>query len=140
MKTNLDKFYKTNPTYEKEGVNFVLVEEDKANEVEEISMVVRRFNSSNPRVKAAMAAYYKPYARMIELGTLPQEKSDEITIRLFIDVCLVSWKGIRDESGKEIEFNKENAFSLLKSLPDMFESIWKYANNFENFKEEVGNS
>ena len=140
MKTNLDRFYKTNPTYEKEGVNFVLVEEDKANGVEEISMVVRRFNSSNPRVKAAMAAYYKPYTRMIELGTLPQEKSDEITIRLFIDVCLVSWKGIRDESGKEIECNKDNAFSLLKSLPDMFESIWKYANSFESFKEEVGNS
>lgn len=132
MKTNLDKDFKTDSKAENEGIIFELNEK--------VSFKVRRFVSTNPRVKAAMAAYYKPYARMIEMGTMPQEKSDEITIKLFIDVCLVSWEGLEDGEGKPIEFTKENAFQVLKSLPVMFEAVWKYANNFENFKEDLGNS
>lgn len=132
MKTNLDKDFKTNEAFEKEGINMDM--NDK------VSFKVRRFNASNPRVKAAMATYYKPYARMIEMNTLPQEKSDEITIRLFVDVCLVSWTGLEDGNGAEIPFTKENAFLVLKSLPDVFATLWKNANDFTNFKEELGNS
>ena len=90
MKTNLDSTFKTNKTYEQEGVDFVIRPEDKEKNIPETSFRVRRFNAQNPRVKAAMAAYYKPYARLIELGTLPDEKANEIAIRLFIDICLVS--------------------------------------------------
>lgn len=132
MKTNLDKVFKTNQTFEKEGVDFAV--NDKT------SFRIRRFNASNPRVKSAMATYYKPYARQIELGTMPQEKSDEIMIKLFIDVCLVSWEGVEDENGKPIPMTKENALELFKSLPDLFQSLYAHANNFENYKDEVGNS
>lgn len=132
MKTNLDKLFKTNSDLEREGVDFAI--DDKT------SFRLRRFNGQNPRVKAAMAAYYKPYARQVELGTLPQEKSDEISILLFIDVCLASWQGVEDENGKELPFNKENAVKIFKSLPDLFNTLWAHANNFENYKESVGNS
>lgn len=132
MKTNLDKLFKTSSTLERDGVDFALDEKT--------SFRVRRFNSQNHRVKAAMASYYKPYARQVELGTLPQEKSTEITMKLFIDVCLVSWEGVEDENEQPIECNKENALKLFKSLPDLFEALWKYANDFENYKEDLGNS
>lgn len=132
MKSNLHKHFKTNSVLEKEGVDFAL--DDKT------SFKVRRFNAQNPRVKAAMAAYHKPYARQIEMGTLPIEKSDEITIKLFIDVCLVSWEGVEDEKGQPIEYTKENAITLFKELPDLFDTLWKYANDFASFKEDVGNS
>jgi len=140
MESNLDSMFKTNKTLEKEGVDFVIREENKEEKIGEISFRVRRFNASNPRVKAAMAAYYKPYARMIELGTLPQDKTDEINIKLFVDVCLVSWAGVEDKNGAPIEFSKDNAIKLLKGLPDMFDTLWKYANDFANYKEELGNS
>lgn len=132
MKTNLDRLFKTNASLERDGVDFAI--DDKT------SFRVRRFNSQNPRVKAAMAAYYKPYARQVELGTLPPEKSDEITMKLFIDVCLASWEGVLDEDGNPIELTKENALALFKSLPDLFDTLWKHANNFENYKEDLGNS
>lgn len=132
MKTNLDKLFKTDATLERDGVDFAL--DDKT------SFRVRRFNSQNPRVKAAMASYYKPYARQVELGTLPQEKSSEITMKLFIDVCLASWEGVEDEKGNPIECNKDNALKLFKALPDLFETLWKYANDFANYKEDLGNS
>lgn len=131
MKTNLDKFYKTNPELEQNGVDFAI--DDK------VSFKIRRFNSQNPRVKAAMAAYYKPFSRQIEMGTLPQEKGDEITMKLFIDVCLAGWTGVEDDAGKPIEFTKENALKLFKSLPDLFSTLWGYANSFESYKEDLGN-
>lgn len=132
MKTNLDKLFKTSTTLQTEGVDFAI--DDKT------SFKVRHFNASNPRVKAAMASHYKPYARQIELGTLPQEKTDEITIKLFVDVCLVSWSGVEDDQGKPIEFTKENAQKLFKGLPALFEALWKHANDFANYKEDLGNS
>lgn len=131
MGTNLDKFFKASSELESEGVDFDI--DDK------ISFKVRRFGSNNPRIKAALASYYKPYARQVEMGTLAAEKSLEINIKLFIDCCLVSWTGIEDENGVAIEFNKENALKLFKGLPDLFETLWKHANTFENYKEEVGN-
>lgn len=132
MKTNLDSTFKTNSVLEKEGVDFAIDEKT--------SFKIRRFNAQNPRIKAAMAAHYKPYARQMEMGTLPPEKSNEITMLLFIDVCLVSWTGLEDDKGQPIEFSKEKAKELFKSLPDLFETLWKYANDFESYREDLGNS
>lgn len=131
MKTNLDKLFKTDRNLELEGVEFAI--DDKT------SFRVRHFAGNNPRVKAAMAAYYKPYARQIELGTLEQEKSDEITVKLFVDTCLVSWKGVEID-GQAVECTKENAVALFKSLPMLFDSLWKHCNDFQNYREDLGNS
>lgn len=131
MKTNLDKFFKTDETLSADGVDFFI--DDKT------SFKVRHFNEQNPRIKAAMARYYKPHARQIELGTLPQEKTAEINRLVFIDTCLVSWTGVEDESGESIECNKENAVALFKRLPALFDALWKHANDFHNYKEDLGN-
>lgn len=140
MKTNLDKLFKTDETLAKDGVSFVIQGKDEVNGVEEISFLVRHFNEDNPRVKAAMTKYYKPYARQIELGSLAQDKAADINRSIFIDVCLVSWEGVADESGKKIEFNKENAMALFKRLPALFDALWKHSHDFQNYKEDVGNS
>lgn len=138
MKSNLDSVFKTNKKFEQDGVDFVV--KGAEDDAPDVAFRLRRFVSSNPRVKAAMAAYYKPYARQIEMNTLPVEKSDELGIRLFVDVCLVSWSGVLDENKQPIECNKENALQLFKSLPDLFGTLQKYANDFESYKDEVGNS
>lgn len=131
MKSNLEKLFKTDKTLESEGVDFAV--DDKT------SFRVRHFTPSNPRVKSAMAAYYKPYARQIDLGTLDQNKSDEIQVKIFIDTCLVSWEGV-ELDGQPLEFSKENAITLFKSLPALFDVLWKYANDFQNYREDLGNS
>ena len=132
MKSNLDKFFKTNEDLSNNGVEFAIDEET--------SFTVRHFNDQNPRIKAAMTKYYKPHARQIELGTLPQEKTAEINRLVFIDTCLVSWKGVEGEDGQPIECNKENAMALFKRLPALFDALWKHANEFQNYKEDLGNS
>jgi len=144
MKSNLHGTFGTNKVFEQEGVDFVVkgeeVIESTGEKLPEVSFRLRRFVSSNPRVKSAMAQYYKPFARQIDMGTLPAEKGDELAIRLFIDVCLVSWAGVLDEKNQPIECTKENAYKLFKELPDLFGTLQKYANDFESYKDDVGNS
>lgn len=131
MKTNLDKFFKTNDDLAKNGVDFALDEKT--------SFRLRHFNATNPRVKAAVAAHYKPYARQIDLGTLDQDTQNSIQIKLFIDISLVGWQGVEIDD-KEVECTPENAFKLFKALPTLFDTLWKYANDHTNYKEDLGNS
>ena len=138
MKTNLDADFKTNPNLEKEGVDIVIRERTDANPVA-LSFRVRRFNSTNPRVKAAMAAYYKPHARQIDMGTLDPSISEEINRKVFVDVCLASWEGVEGD-GVPLECNRENALNLFRHLPDLFDTLWRAANSMENYKEVLGNS
>ncbi len=131
MKTNLDGMFKTDIELEKNGVWFMLNEKT--------GFLVRAFKAHNPRVKSAMAIHYKPYARQIEMGTLDISKQHEINVKLFLDVCLVDWKGIEID-GKDAACTKEVAAQFFISLPELFDTLWKYANDFNNYKEDVGNS
>lgn len=131
MKTNLDKFFKTDENLEKNGLWMDL--DSKT------GFLVRHLGQNNPRVKAAFAQHYKPFARQIELGTLESEKNTEIQQKLFIDICLADWKGV-EVDGKELTCTPENAAKLFKRLPALFETLWKYATDYTNYKEDVGNS
>lgn len=131
MKTNLDALFKTDPKLELDGQDCPIAEG--------VSIRVRRLNANNPKTKAAMATWHKPYARQIEMGTLPKEKQDEILMGLFIDMCLVSWEGILDENDKPIECNPKNALDLFKRLPVVFDAVYQFSQNYENYKESVGN-
>jgi len=137
MRTNLDKFFKTDKKAQEDGVDFVIRE--VSDEHEELSFRVRHLTQTNPRVKAAFAQHYKPFARLVELGTLPPEKELEINTKIFIDICLVSWKGVEID-GKPAECNKENAMQLFRELPELFEQLWKHANDFTHYRVELGNS
>lgn len=131
MESNLDKLFKTDDGLEKNGVWFDLSSET--------GFLLRPYKGSNPRVKAAMARYYKPYARQVELGTLDRAIEDEIQIKMFIDICLVDWKGV-SSAGKDIPCNPENALKIFTKLPDLFDTLWRHATDFKNYKEELGNS
>jgi hypothetical protein len=133
MKTNLHSLFSSNKDYEKDGVEFVISNT--------CSMVVRRFGGANvERVKSANAKYYKPYARIIQNGAMPEDQQRSLMIRAFVDACIVSWKGVCDDEGKEIPFTIDNAVKLFTELDELFESIFEYANDVKTYKEDVGNS
>lgn len=131
MKTNLDKFFKTNENLEKNGVWF-----DISNDV---GFLLRPFKQTNPRIKAAMASHYKPFARQIEMNSLSLEKQLEININVFIDVCLADWKGVEIDD-KPVECTPDNARKFFTALPDLFDTLWKHASDFNNYREDLGNS
>lgn len=131
MKSNLDKLYKTSDALEKDGVWMDISDET--------GFLVRPFSETNPRVKAAMATHYKPFARQIQMNTLDLKKNLEINVRLFVEICLVDWKGVEID-GKQVEFSKELAVPFLCGLPQLFNQLWKHANDYENYREDLGNS
>lgn len=133
MKTNLDLFYKSDQDLEKNGVWFDV--QDKSGP----AFLVRPFKASNPRIKAAMAKYYKPFARQIENDQLSLEKQREININLFLDVCLVEWKNVQID-GEEVVYSREAAFKLFTELPELFDTLFRYAQDFKSYKADLGNS
>lgn len=133
MKTNLHSLFSSNKDFERDGVEFVISST--------CSMVVRRFGGANAeKVKAANAKYYKPYARLIQNNAMPEDQQTALMIRAFVDACIVSWKGVEDEEGKELPFTIDNAVKLFTELPELFESVFEYANDVKTYKEDLGNS
>lgn len=127
MKTNLDRIFKTDADVEKTGVWFMVSDET--------GFLVLPFRPTNSRMKAAMATHFKPFARQIDLGTLDSEKEREIMVKIFVNACLVDWKGVEIE-GKITPFSKEVAIGFLMRLPELYSTLIDYASDFKNFKEE----
>jgi hypothetical protein len=131
MKTNLDQFFKMDDQASKEGVWLAISDETQ--------FLVKPFKRTNPQIKKALEVHYKPYARQIEMKTLPADKSLEIEIKVFVHSCLVTWKGVEIE-GEIKEYDAELAIELFKSLPELFDTLTQYAEDTSNYKEVVGNS
>lgn len=134
MKSNLDKYYKTDKALEEEGQWFWITPD-------EIGFRCRPFQQTNPRVKAAMAVHYKPHARQIDLGTISVEKNLEIQVKLFLDISLVDWLGVEID-GKVTPYKdmvKEQIVKFLVDRPALFKELWDHANDHKNYIEDLGN-
>lgn len=129
MKTNLDGLFKTDATIEKDGIWFDVSETT--------GFRMRRFNDRNPKVKAALAKHHKPYARQIELGSLAADKERDIFTKLFVDSCLMDWKGVEID-GEMKDFDRNLAIKFFTALPELQQTLFDYAKDFANFKEEYG--
>lgn len=133
MKTNLDSLFKTDSNLEKEGIWFDVSIG--------ISFKLKRFGGANSvKVSQSMAKYHKPFAKLIEAKKLSEEETTEIMAKVFVDCCLVDWKGVTNEEGKEIECNFDNAVQLFKSLPELFNTLFQYCQGVDSFREDLGNS
>ncbi len=131
MKTNLDALFKTDKKCESEGIWFDVSSE--------IGFLIKRFGGANsPKVKAAMARLYKPYARMIENDTMPEEDQRRIIIKVFVDSSMLDWKGVEID-GVETKFSTDVAIKFLEGLPVLFDNLMKYASDYSNYKVDVGN-
>ncbi len=130
MKTNLDKFFKTNEEQEKNGVWYDISSDT--------GFLVRAFKPNNPQVKGAIATHYKPYARQIEMGSIEDKKSLEIQVKVFVKACLVDWKGVEID-GKDTPYSPDIAIKFFVALPDLFSTLWTHCNDFKNYRDDVGN-
>lgn len=127
VKSNLDSVFKTDKAVEETGVWF--------NIDSKTGFLIRPFSAANPTIKAAMAKFFKPYAYQIDHGTLDAEKEREISVKVFVHACVVDWKGVEID-GKEVAFDKESAIKLFVSLPELYKTLMRYAEDFRNYKVE----
>ncbi len=132
MQTNLDKLFLNSEKCEKEGIWF--------NISDTTGFLVKRFGGMNsPEMKKAVSKHFKPYAYQIEKGTMDIAKEREILTKIFVEACILDWKGIEID-GKEEPFSVTKCISLLVRLPELCDSLKAYAEDGKNYREELGNS
>jgi len=76
-----------------------------------------------------------PHRKQIRLGKLSTMKQIEIQCRAMAEAILLDWKGI-DSSDGPLEYNVENAYSVLRYNIDVRDFVFEYATENENFREE----
>jgi hypothetical protein len=129
-KTNFDKMFKTNSNMESEGVWFKLAES---------RFLLKRFGGvHNPKVKSEMARLFKPYAKLIEIGQLDADIERKIFLQLFVNSSMLDWEAVTIND-VITPFDTTVAVDLLFGLPDLAKILTDYAQDFGNFKEELGN-
>lgn len=132
MKTNLDKIYKNDASLEKEGIWFDVAKD--------CGFLIKRFGGFNSQaVKMELAKYYKPFAKQIENGTMDERKERELSLKVFVNSCILDWKGIEID-GAIAPFSKEACINVLLELPELTDTLIQYASDSKNYREEVGNS
>lgn len=131
---SLYKQFATNTEKEIEGIEVQMTEAE--NEDGSIpTFVVSRMGKSNKRYSKALEAATRPYRRQIELGTMNNDKAEEIFLGVFVDTVLKGWKNVRDESGADMPFTKQTATKLFKDLPEVYERLQEEAKLSANFRE-----
>lgn len=132
MKSNLDGLFKTDKKQESEGIWFELLDG--------VKFKLKRFGGmNNTSAKAAVAKYHKPYAAVIASGSLPDEKALEISVKVFVEGCMLDWEGVEID-GKKVDFSFDDAVKLLVSLPELAQALIEHASDKDNYRVELGNS
>ena len=134
---SLYKQFATNSEKEMEGVEVQMTEAE--NEDGSIpTFVVSRMGKSNKRYSKALEAATRPYRRQIELGTMNNDKAEEIFMGVFVDTVLKGWKNVRGEGGEdaaELPFTKAAAVKLFTDLPEVYERLQEEAKLSANFRD-----
>ena len=131
---SLYKQFATNTEKEIEGIEVQMTEAE--NDDGSIpTFVVSRMGKSNKRYSKVLEAATRPYRRQIELGTMNNDKAEEIFLGVFVDTVLKGWKNVRDENGAELPFNKQSATKLFKDLPEVYERLQEEAKLSANFRD-----
>lgn len=98
---------------------------------------VSRMGKSNKRYSKALESATRPYRRQIQLGTMNNEKAEEIFLEVFCDTVLMRWENVTGKDGKALPFNKQNAIGLFKDLPEVYERLQEEAQMSANFRDET---
>lgn len=135
MSTSLNKYYQTNSKLEVEGNWF----ESESG----ASFLVRRMGGKNQKkINESRAKHFMAHIEKLQNNTMPEDDQERIFIKVFVESCLIDWRGVFDENENDIEFNSEIAEQVLIECPDLFNELVDFASNRNKFKkvEELGNS
>lgn len=95
---------------------------------------IRAFNAK--AVSDLREKLMKPFQTIVRAGLeIPQDKNEEIGLKVISGAVLADWKGIVVE-GNEIAFSPDAAYTLLKKLPKLANFIASNAMESANFREE----
>lgn len=135
MKSNLDKYFKTDADFEKEGV---WCEIDSGT-----AFKLKRIGGANVKGREIFSKIYRPYTMQLQNNTIDEKTANKLMAEGLVMACMVDWRNVEID-GVDTPFSKEVAIELLKDLPELCEVLHKFAQNRDYFaldyKDDLGNS
>lgn len=129
--------FKTDQDKEESGVwtNFGGGDPDANPPVPDIKVRIRRLKS-----KASIEARReldKPHTNEIRRGALSNDLLEDLLLKQLSRGVIADWSGITDENGTPLNYSPDNAYRILKDLPDFRDEIIAIAMAADAFKDDV---
>ena len=98
--------------------------------------LIARSGGANTKFAKVLEVKMRPYRRQMDQGKMDNDVANRVLLESFIDACLLDWKGIKSEDGKEMKFTKVNALKLFTDLPDLFADLREQSSKMATFQME----
>lgn len=131
---SLYKNFKSDADLEKNGVVIAYGMNSKGKPIE---FTIARAGGANVRYAKVLDHKIKPYRRMMQNGTLPDDTAMQVIKETFVETILLGWEGVENEDDQPMEFSKENAMQLFNDLPDLFRDLKEQAESAALFRASL---
>lgn len=125
--------FKTDATKENEGIEIELSEVENEDGTSPI-FIIARMGKSNKAYQKALDVAIKPHRRKAELGVMKNEVAEAVIRDVFCETVLKGWKNVYHDDGNPMQFNRENAITLMVELPELYERLQEEAKLISNFR------
>lgn len=96
-------------------------------------------SSNSVSFQRMFAALQRPYMRQIQKGTLDPSIQLEIMCKTLAKTALLGWRNVVDNSGAEVPYSAEVAYTALKNNTEFRTFIIETASDIATFKVEEVN-
>ena len=139
---SLFKQFETDRNLEKSGivVDYGPNKDLPANEQGEhpsIQFRIARAGGANDAYTKRLEVLAKKHRRAIQNEMIETSVLVDMTRQAFIDTVLLGWDNVTDRESNPLPFSRENALTLFKQLPDLFNDLQEQANKAALFRVEV---
>lgn len=125
--------------------NKVLEDEGKWIELDETTAIkIRAFGSQ--AVIDLRDKLMTPYQALQRAGgKIPDDKNEEIGLKVIAGAIIADWKGIKNAEGVLVPYSADEAFAILKALPKFASFCIQFSTEAQNYKDglaedSLGNS
>ena len=131
---SLFRTFKTDDEKEKSGVPVTYGPNDDGSVP---TFIVRRRGPTNQQYAKQLTRETEPYRRQMELNTLDEMVSRAILMKVFVETVLVGWSNVQDQNNQPIVFSRENALSLFRTLPELYDDLLAQSAKLSLFRSET---
>lgn len=118
----------------------------------EFKLNLARAGGANHKFSKVANNKIKPYRRMMEHGTLPQDLDNKLTAEIYAETVILGWwtkrpahedadadgwvNAIEDKDGGLIPATRENVCKTLEALPDLLRAVMEQAQDVSLYRNE----
>lgn len=100
----------------------------------EFNIRIARAGGSNKKFGKLLNVRLKPHRRQMETDTMDDAVATRIMVETYADSIILGWNNVKDASGADMEYNRENVIKLFTDLPDLFRDVQSQAGQVALFR------